>query len=338
MERIGTERGLAGALYRVALSYADGASADAGAGRPASVVAKFPTSYEPMRRGAVAVGIYEREVRCYRELTSKLPVRVPRCYFSATDPARESFLLLIEDLGAEGFGDDLQGLPIERVGAALEALARLHANPLDGAAVPSWVPSLAHRSELWEQIYDEAWRDAAQLVTNDLPPAAITTAERLRSRNIQVRARLGGEGGGWSTLLHGDARPDNIRFATDDSEGDLALVDWQNVATGTGAYDVAYLLLTALDPERRRIHEAALLRRYHEALVANGETRIDFDRCFADYRLAMLEPFARMFFLLVRGHAPAGSDRAQAVLRQIVVRAGAAISDLDVGELLEDSA
>ena len=53
-----------------------------------------------------------------------------------------------------------------------------------------------------------------------------------------------------------------------------------------------------------------------------------------DYRLSFLEPFARMFVLLVGGHAEKDHARPAEVVRKFVRNAAQAALDLDAAELL----
>ncbi|HEX8803502.1 MAG TPA: hypothetical protein VF743_04900, partial [Acidimicrobiales bacterium] len=48
--------------------------------------------------------------------------------------------------------------------------------------------------------------------------------------------------------------------------------------------DLAYFVGAGLVAEERRAHEEALVRRYHDALVAAGVEGYDRDRCWHDYR------------------------------------------------------
>src|SRR5262249_47710369 len=53
---------------------------------------------------------------------------------------------------------------------------------------------------------------------------------------------------------------------------------------GPPAFDAAYFLGAGLDVEDRRRNESALLRRYHQALVARGVTGYGWDDLWLDYR------------------------------------------------------
>ncbi|MFN8640019.1 MAG: phosphotransferase, partial [Dehalococcoidia bacterium] len=133
--------------------------------------------------------------------------------------------------------------------------------------------------------------------------------------------------------LHGDFRLDNLFFALPDGSP-LAAIDWSNAMSGPGPYDLAYLLAVALSPARRRALEAELLATYIEGLRAGGVGE-DVEWCRDAYRLAFLEPFMRMLFLLVRGHADSGNGRPYQVLSQLVHRSAVASLDLDSASLLE---
>ena len=68
-------------------------------------------------------------------------------------------------------------------------------------------------------------------------------------------------------LLHGDPHPGN---AFSDSDGAAGLFDWQTVARGPWAFDVAYMIVTALTVEDRRANEQELLTYYVEHLRRLG--------------------------------------------------------------------
>jgi aminoglycoside/choline kinase family phosphotransferase len=158
-------------------------------------------------------------------------------------------------------------------------------------------------------------------------------AERLTSRVARAVDRLAASP---ATVLHGDMRLDNLFFPADAGAPPVVAVDWSNATRGPGPYDVAYFCCMAFTPEQRREHEDRLLHLYHDALLERGVTGYDFDACFDDYRLSFFEPFMRMFFLLVRGHAEKGTDRPRRVLARFVRHAAQAALDLNAGALIED--
>jgi len=88
-----------------------------------------------------ALGHYEREVRFYNELSSRTPVRTPRCYYSHLDSETGFALLVLEDLAHARNGNSIAGCSVDEVARVLFTLAVLHA---------AWwrAPDLAHASWL----------------------------------------------------------------------------------------------------------------------------------------------------------------------------------------------
>src|SRR5213076_3051859 len=77
---IGEGVGFIGQVARLDLDYS-GASQTA----PPSLVAKLRSTDPGSRMIGVAFGLYEREVRFYKELAEQAGLPVPRCYFAAYD-------------------------------------------------------------------------------------------------------------------------------------------------------------------------------------------------------------------------------------------------------------
>jgi hypothetical protein len=74
------------------------------------------------------------------------------------------------------------------------------------------------------------------------------------------------------------------------------MLDWQSIAYGPGATDVAYFLAGAIGVDQRREHETALIGRYLEGLGrlgVSGYARGDFMR---DYAFGSFQLFLTAFF------------------------------------------
>jgi len=113
-------------------------------------------------------------------------------------------------------------------------------------------------------------------------------------RSAELTGRWAAFDPGTSALVHGDYRLDNLMFpptgARDAAGGGVATVDWQTLAIGPPARDLAYFLATSMHvDERRCAHERALVHEYVDALRALGVDDYSDDRCFADYRLGVLQ-------------------------------------------------
>ena len=327
-ELVAADRGIGGTVARIRVAYEGDA-----AGAPASIIAKLPSAIELTRGGGRFLRLPEREVRFYSELAERVPMRTADCYYAAIDDDGDAFVLLIEDLGAMESGDDAVGTTPERAALVVDAMAAQHAawwlSPdLDALG---WMPAINEHARMWQRMFATAWREHRDGL-EELMPAELVPLGEAMTRHLGAAVTRLAESP--PTLLHGDLRLDNL-FFPDDPAGGVVAVDWSNASRGPGPYDLAYFMCVALDPEQRRAHEQALLRRYVEALAAGGVEGVGFEECLDVYRMSFCEPFTRMFFLLMRGHAEKGTARPPQVLSRFVRNAGQAAVDLDAAGLPE---
>lgn len=336
---IGVDRGIGGQVARLTPTYerASGGTPTAeGLSAPATLIAKLPSALEVTRGGGRFLRFPEREVRLYTELAPGLPIRTPRCHFGAVAPDGDAFVILMEDMTGARPGDDLLGASDADLDAAVGAAATLHAAWWQSPALAhlEWLPSIEGRAATWQRLFTLAWREIRDGESPDLygvlPPGIGRVAELLAHRGAAVYTQLAAYP---PTLVHGDFRLDNMFFDLPDGSP-VAPIDWSNAMSGPGPYDLAYLLAVSLTPTRRRAVEDRLLAAYVSELRARG-VEGDLDWCRDAYRLSYLEPFMRMLFLLVRGHAEGGGGRPHEVLSQLVHRAAVAALDLDSVALLE---
>ena len=126
--------------YRVRLSYAD---ADASPDGPESVVLKVAATDPVSRQTGLALGLYEREVRFYRDIAPRLGGPIAPCYHAAIDTSTGVFDLLLGDAGPAVVGDEIAGATTEqaalcgrRAGAAARPAARRHGAGRSAVAQP----------------------------------------------------------------------------------------------------------------------------------------------------------------------------------------------------------
>ncbi len=251
----------------------------------ASVVVKIPSDDPTSRGTGASQGSYMREVRFYQQLARDTPMRTPRCDYATIDEANpEFFSIVLEDMAPARQGDQIAGCSVEEAELALDELTRLHAPWWDDAKLPG----LAY--------LQQASPESAPLlqgVYSALQPGfEARYADRLAPELMDVTRRFGPLIGAWAaasdspkTLTHGDYRLDNMLFGAGDSATPLCIVDWQTVGCGAALGDAAYFMGAGLPIEARRTHEDALIRRYHEGLLAGGVTDYDFETCWREYRL-----------------------------------------------------
>ncbi|KAJ3136971.1 hypothetical protein HK101_003957 [Irineochytrium annulatum] len=110
----------------------------------------------------------------------------------------------------------------------------------------------------------------------------------LRASASAVDGLLGRPGAGW-TVVHGDMKAENIQFSAD--RGACGLCDFQYTGGGYGAVDIAYLLISSVDPAVFRTSEDVdvLLRYYHDRLDQGWATVYSLDMLRCHFDLAVLD-------------------------------------------------
>ena len=271
-EPVGT--GQVGDSVRFTLAYA-------GTEGPASVVGKFPAADETSRAAAAATRTSEVETRFYQQLRDRVSITTPKPYVALLDLDANEFVLLMDDLAPAEQGDQLAGCDRDAAAIAMEEVARLHA-PVWGDASLAELPWLNRASEdgqaFYIQLMSTFWPGFLDRYGDRVDPAVVDAGHELVARLGEYFAHRPEP----HTAAHGDYRLDNMLFSPDGRT--LTTVDWQTVALGPGATDVAYFLGTSLTPDLRAADEAELVRTYHDALLAGGVREYSFDRCWEDYR------------------------------------------------------
>jgi Phosphotransferase enzyme family len=250
---------------------------------PATLVAKLPAADPTSRATAKALRSYETEVRFYQELAPSLPVRSAACHYADIDVESAAFVLLLEDLAPARPGDQLAGCTPDQAAIAVAELVRLHA--------PRWGdPSLAgiewlHRDpevsraflgQLLPGLHEGFRLRYDGQLGDDVTAACDLLFGHLDAYLIPSATPR--------TVIHGDYRLDNLLFGADGGGPPVAVVDWQTAAHGPGLSDVAYFIGAGLKSEDRVAHEDALVRDYHERLLAAGVEGYTWDDCWEDYR------------------------------------------------------
>ncbi|QXC62478.1 ecdysteroid 22-kinase family protein [Aquihabitans sp. G128] len=256
----------------------DGATA-----APSSIVAKLPAADETSRATALSLRSYENEVRFYQQLAPHLPMRTPAVFHADIDVETASFVLLLEDLAPAEQGDQLAGCSPEVAEVAVDELVRLHAPRWGDASLAEleWL----HRDRATSQqfmlmLLPTLWEGFLDRYRDDLGPEVHEAGGQLFGR---LEAYLFADTEPWS-IVHGDYRLDNLLFDPSPGGTPIAVVDWQTVTHGPPLQDVAYFIGAGLEAETRRQHEEALVRGYHDGLVAAGVAGYDWERCWHDYR------------------------------------------------------
>jgi len=304
---------------------------------PHSLIAKFHALDMQIRSGTNLLGMYEREFRFYQHGAGKAGLSTPRCYYGDFHESGTTVLLLEDLEPAQSVGSDLNPAQVELV---LQQIARFHAywwehpqladilGPDDPDLIRNLLAMIQHEDQ-------EKWELVVRLAGDYLPQPMQTIGQRIVNNWVWLGSQLRLESP--RTLIHGDFGGDNLFFSTSEGGMQFSVIDWQLSSRGRGTYDVG-MLLGALPTEQRRASEMGLLRMYHHVLVENGVEGYTFEQCLDDYRLTMLECFARLVYVIREPFPGEDLKRFQATdhkFRQVLLpRQCAAILDLDADKLI----
>jgi phosphotransferase family enzyme len=306
---------------RIGLTGADGV--------PASVFVKLQPFTPEQRSFLRRVGLGVAEARLYEAVGAELPVRVPRVWHAACDPAEGSFVMVLEDLAASGcrFVSQSDADIVAVAESLVDELALLHASyrgrdlrwlaPAEGMRRKPADGELAARRTHFIQL-------GLDQFGAEMGPAFRALAELYIARSGDVIA-LYGEGE--QTLIHGDDHSGNLFV----DEGRTGFFDWAVACRAPGVRDVAYFLCNSLPAATRRAEEDNLLARYRAALAGHGWT-LDESTVRDQYRL-----FAIYSWIAAVSTAAMGTQwQPVEVTRPALLSTTAAIDDLDVVGLLNE--
>jgi hypothetical protein len=303
------------------------------AGAPASLIAKFPTA-DPTNLGvARSLFFYPREVAFYTKLAQFSPIRTPRLYHAGLDMADHGFVLLLEDMRGATMGDQIAGLTPAQAEAAITSLGRLHGawwGKVDSGEMdalfdftdPNYCAAIqaGYQGFLGPALdnFADCYCDYTRKTAEGLAPVAAAAVKQLSS--------------GLRSFLHGDFRADNLMFGAGLGEDGVAAVDWQISGRGGPLYDVAYMICNSIPTSYRHQAEQALLRRYHDTLLGMGVQGFSFEACWDAYRFAVL--CGLFVAIFTTGGMDLGNQRGLEMVRAVARRVDAAVSELEVGDLL----
>lgn len=312
-EPMGAGVGLLGTLIRLHLTWPDDVDG------PASVVAKLPTTSAANQTIVDRFGYDRREAGVYRDLRPWERAPAPRALAQGWDDRTGRGWLLLEDLGHLEAGDQVAGATETQARATAAALARWHAAWWNDDALSNhrWLPSAADPVVAgYGTIFDLTWETCAERLggVDDDIAAAVMEGRRWFDTAIEEFSS------GPRTLVHGDARLDNVLFAPDHA----VLLDFQLAARGRGAYDLAFFCAGSLTTDDRRRLEPELLDIYRRTLADRG-IDVALPTLWRDYRLGHMLNLPNPVSALAV--VSPGDARGAEMLRRNAERGLAAVAD-----------
>ena len=306
---LGVGEGFMGELARVELTH-DGDDAIE------SVIIKIPTTVEENRGAGQLLGIYEREVKAYRDLLPELDVPTPTLHTARLSPdatgvadaerlAKADRLpiwllrimmkremktgdvppafLMLEDIRDAECGDQVVGCSPEQAAAVMRVTARFHASTW-GGRVPAncdWLTRGDIAPRIFHAVYLMHRKEFNTLVQDWMTPHSKHVLREIKRSGLtrirDVHQQIP------VCVLHGDYRLDNMFFRDDGQV--RAVIDWQIPTFGPAVLDLTYFLTGSLDAATPESVIDDLLGVYHDELAASGVA----DYSFADLRRDYVE-------------------------------------------------
>lgn len=271
-------RGFLSAVPRIGLSYARPA-----AGLPETVIVKMPSAIAMERSEGDHFDAYRRETAFYRNCANEAPCRPPRCYF--TDMDDRAFVIVMEDLRHCRFVDQVDGMNVDDALTAVRSLARLHAAywQTDRQSKLPWLPAFSEFARIYPPRIATgkllAIRNFGHLYDHEVLQT-FDIAERVFPEVVNQLNALPG------TLLHVDARADNMAFDAIPGPQAVRMLDWQLTAYGPAAFDLTYFLMHSMETNVRREAHEDILGAYLNELCADRAVVYPFSTLKEDMGLA----------------------------------------------------
>ena len=256
---------------------------DVPAGRPATVMGKFPSRDPEARAHAFGGTTYVSEWNFYDRIASRVRVRAPHCHYVAMNAEKQQFCLVMEDLQGSEPADHFAGIGVDEAALAVEQAVLLHAPLWGHADLGSLFPGsiqVADRVAAFSMMYEFFLPTFIERIGPLIDESIAALAREI----TPLVGRWAAGSGSPTTVTHNDFRPDNFLYGRETGAPPLVIVDWQTVGEGNGMSDLGYMIAGSFTPERRRIEEDALVRSYHAQLAAAGVSGYSWDDCWRDYR------------------------------------------------------
>ncbi|CAE8643783.1 unnamed protein product [Polarella glacialis] len=298
--------------------------------------------------------------RFVARLMAGRPLRIPCCLASYWDDAGvtkeeawRNFLLVMERFPAQDWHavDPRVGCNEEQARAAVKGIGSLHRafsgrRMLDGVHWLPLTPLGLEKRAAARALYSDCLHGLllAGALQAALTPVALETLSKLSSSDEAFGAAVARLVQPPLTLLHGDFQPaprqsvaawTGLRFSTARQNPACAVLDWQCVSRGRGAYDLASFLALGLDVRARREMEPFLVLLYLEAAGIRGSenSRVEF---YDDFRAGLLA--TAVFFLQRHAGTLAGGPEVDPAANQVALlglhRLSVAIEDWNAIQLL----
>lgn len=271
-----------------------------------------------------------QEAKFFAQLRPLLDLETPVHRHSVHDRISGRALHLFEDLVATrgvSFCDYRTEFSRAQLEAALDLLARLHGRFHGDARLLgefAWIPTYEVFFEALARTGTRRGHDQALEQARSLLPARLYAArERLWPA---AEAGLAAHRDETRGVVHSDVHPGNWYLTADGQPG---LCDWQCIAQGHWARDLAYALASMASIAQRRAWERELVAQYLARLALHGGPRVEFAHAWQRYGEQL--PGALLMWTPTLCHPPTMPDmQPDDVSLEMIRRLTTAINDLGV--------
>jgi hypothetical protein len=211
-------------------------------------------------------------------LREKTTIEAPHGYWAkADDRAWRSIAVMADIAATKGarFIEPTERLTQEQMTDLVQTLARLHGGLWEDPAIRqlNTLRQYIQRTTEFVALRERA-RVGMERARNEIPAALHGQADRIYDATVESLATATDRMP--QTLLHGDAHVGQT-YVT--AEGRMGYTDWHHCLRGAWAYDFAYCVNSACEPEDRRAWQHELMEIYLEALARRRRTELR--RCLA---------------------------------------------------------
>jgi hypothetical protein len=317
--------GSSGSTERLALRVAYN-EAGQQAGLPTELFTKAGTKIS-QRLLTGGAGVLHGEEHFYMLLRDKTTMEAPRGYWAKADDRSWRSITIMEDIAATKgarFVGPAERLTEVQMHDLIRTLACMHGQLWEDPAINvlRTLRQYIDRTTAMVALRDRA-AVGMERAADEIPVALHGQADRIYEAT--VRSLNIGTDDMPQTLLHGDAHVGQT-YVTGD--GAMGYADWHHCLRGGWAYDFAYAVNSACEPEDRRQWERGLMQTYLESLAQHGGATLEFDDAWLAYRQQSFWPLTAWLFTIGRAwYQPEMQpvDRCKAIIR----RTAAAVDDLD---------
>lgn len=331
---------------------------------PTSFILKIPTASRNREVGQT-LGVYEREIRFYRELQPHMNIRTPQHFFSAMDISRDPetglkaikvlnrmplwliramlpllnwangratwhYILLIEHLKAFRIGDQVAGCSIDETRRVLTTMADMHGQFWNSERLDEfrWLVPMRYAGKPMHMMYVQAVDKFKERHAERLTGHASDILDWMKANFLALFTELSARP---STLVHGDFRLDNLCF--DDDTGEVIVFDWQTIGVGPGAIDLAYFLSAAVTEDAPDGTVDEMLEFYRERLGAQG-VQLSPTALKWEYEVSLLAMLHRLVPAEFQDMLDLGDGRGSELLASWIGRVMSHIEGIDPAALL----